>query len=107
MLILSETFHYKEGDKKIFLNNVIKTPEELKHSIFWIKYIEQEIEIEYKKYENKKNTRYEYIVLLSNTTHLKEYSIPKNIMKDIVEYFIEKYNFTVEEIDIIKEQLKI
>ena len=107
LLILSETFHYKEGDKKIFLNNVIKPPEELKHSIFWIKYIEQEIEIEYKKYENKKNTRYEYIVLLSNTTHLKEYSIPKNIMKDIVEYFIDKYKFTVEEIDIIKEQLKI
>ena len=107
LMILSETFHYKEGDKKIFLNNVIKAPEELYHSVFWIKYIEQENEIEYKKYQNKKNTRYEYIVLLSNTTHLKEYSIPKNIVKEIVEYFNDKYKFTVEEIDIIREQLKI
>ena len=107
LMILSETFHYKNGEIKIFLNNVIEIPNELRDTKFWIKYIEQEIEIEYKKYENKVNSRYEYIVLLSNTTHLKEYLLDKEKMKEIIEYFHKKYNFTDEEMDIIKEQLKI
>ena len=107
LMILSETFHYKDGDKKIFLNNVIKMPKELRDTEFWIKYIEMEIEIEYKKYENKVNSRYEYIVLLSNTTHLKEYLLEKEKMQEIIEYFQKKYKITDEEIDIIKEQLKI
>ena len=106
-MILSETFHYKDGDKKIFLNNLIKMPKELRDTEFWIKYIEMEIEIEYKKYENKVNSRYEYIVLLSNTTHLKEYLLEKEKMQEIIEYFQKKYKITDEEIDIIKEQLKI
>ena len=107
LMILSETFHYKNGEIKIFLNNVIQIPNELRDTKFWIKYIELEIEIEYKKYENKVNSRYEYIVLLSNTTHLKEYLLDKEKMKEIIEYFHKKYKFTDEEMDIIKEQLKI
>ena len=107
LLILSETFNYKDGDKKIFLNNVINTPKELSDPKFWEKYIEIEIKNESKKYESKKNSRYEYIVLLSNTTHLKEYLFEKDKMNEIIEYFKDKYKFTIEEIDIIKEQLKI
>ena len=107
LLILSETFNYKDGDKKIFLNNVINTPKELSDPKFWEKYIEIEIKNESKKYESKKNSRYEYIVLLSNTTHLKEYLFEKEKMNEIIEYFKDKYKFTIEEIDIIKEQLKI
>ena len=107
MMILSETFNYKEGDRKIFLNNVIKKPKELKDPKFWINYIELEIKLESKNYENKKNSRYEYIVLLSNTTHLKEYLIEKEIIKQIIQYFREKYKFTLEELDIIKGQLHI
>ena len=107
LMILSETFNYIEGDKKIFINNVVNVPEEMKDIKFWIKYIELEVESEYKVYENKKNTRYEYIVLLSNTTHLKEYLFDKDKMNQIIEYFRDKYKLTNEEIDIIKEQLKI
>ena len=107
LLILTETFFYKEGDKKVFLNSVITMPKELKDGKFWIQYIEFEIENEYKKYENKKNTRFEYIVLLSNTTHLTEFLIEKEIIREIIEYFKDKYKYSLEEIDIIKEQLKL
>ena len=106
LMILSETFYYKFDDKKIFLNSVIKTPKELKESNFWIKYIELEIKIESKNYD-KKNARYEYIVLLSNTTHLKEYSLPKEEIKKIIKYFQDKFKISKEEIDIINGQLNI
>ena len=79
LMILSETFFYKDGENKIFLNNVITIPKELKNTKFWIDYINLEIELEYKKYVNKKNSRYEFIVLLSNTTHLKEYMVTLTI----------------------------
>ena len=106
LMILSETFYYKFDDKKIFLNSVIKTPKELKESNFWIKYIELEIKTESKNYD-KKNARYEYIVLLSNTTHLKEYSLPKEEIKKIIKYFQDKFKISKEEIDIINGQLNI
>ena len=107
ILILSETFYYKDGQQKIFLNNVINIPKEMKNTQFWIKYIEIEIKNEYKKYESTKNARYEYIVLLSNTTHLKECFLEKETMKEIIEYFKNQYKFTIEENEIIKEQLNI
>jgi hypothetical protein len=107
MMILSETFKYMEGDKKIFLNNAVKVPNEFREAKFWIKYIELEIEFEYKKYENKKDSRCEYIVFLSNTTHLKEYLLPKETVKQIIEYFQNKYNYTDEEINILKSQIDI
>ena len=104
-LILSETFNYKDGDKKIFLYDIIKFPKDLLDSEFWIRYIEKEIEIEHKKYENKKDSRYEYIVLLSNTTHLKEFSISKEKVNEIIQYFKNKYKLTNEEIDIVIGQI--
>ena len=107
LFILSETFFYKDGEEKIFLNNVINNPDEVKEAQFWIKYIELEIKIESKKYENTKNARYEYIVLLSNTTHLKECFLEKETMIEILEYFKNKYKFTIEENEILKEQLNI
>ena len=107
LMILSETFFYKDGENKIYLDNVVAIPKELKETKFWIRFIELEIEIEYKKYENKKNIRYEFIVFLSNTTHLREYLNEKEKKIEIIEYFKNKYKFTIEELDIIKEQLKI
>ena len=106
LMILSETFNYKEGDKKIFLNTILETPQELKDSQFWIHYIEIEIENEYKKYKDKKAAKYEYIVLLSNSTHLKEFSVPKETIIEILQYFQDKYKFTNEEVDLLKKQLK-
>ena len=107
LMILSETFHYIEDDKKVFLNNVINIPEQLKDSKFWIKYIDLEIKFEEKKYAEKLNSRYEYIVFLSNTTHLKEYLVEKEKAEEIIEYFRDKYKFSDEEVNIIKEQVKI
>ena len=106
LMILSETFYYKEGDQKIFLNNILETPKELMESIFWIHYLEIEIENEYKKYKDKKDSKYEYIVLLSNSTHLKELSLSKGKIYEILQYFQDKYQFTNEEVDVIKQQLK-
>ena len=114
LMILSETFYYKNENKKIFLNNVLKIPKELKDYKFWIQYIELEIEKENRKMsdannnnKNKKKTKYEYIVLISNITHLKEYIGEKEQLKNIIEYFKEKYNFSVDDYDIIKSQLNI
>jgi hypothetical protein len=103
IMILSETFYYKEEDKKIYLNKVMNVPKEIKDSAFWIKYITIEIENEYKKFENKKC---EYIVLLSNTTHLKEFSLEEKILDEIIEYFNNKYKLASEEIQIVNDQLK-
>ena len=107
LMILSETFFYKDGDDKIFLNNVITIPKELKDTKFWIDYINLEIELEYKKYVNKKNSRYEFIVLLSNTTHLKEYMVGKENILKIIDYFKDKCKLTDDEIEVLKEQLQI
>lgn len=107
LMILSETFFYKDGENKIFLNNVITIPKELKNTKFWIDYINLEIELEYKKYVNKKNSRYEFIVLLSNTTHLKEYMVGKENVMEIINYFKDKCKLTDDEIEVLKEQLKI
>ena len=100
LMILSETFYYKNENKKIFLNNVLKIPKELKDYKFWIQYIELEIEKENRKMsdannnnKNKKKNKYEYIVLISNITHLKEYIGEKEQLKNIIEYFKDKYNF--------------
>ena len=114
LMILSETFYYKNENKKIFLNNVLKIPKELKDYKFWIQYIELEIEKENRKMsdannnnKNKKKTKYEYIVLISNITHLKEYIGEKEQLKNIIVYFKDKYNFSVDDFDIIKSQLNI
>ena len=110
LMILSETFFCKEGDKKIFLNNVIEIPQELKSDVkFWIRYIDLEIENEFKNYNNnnKKSTKYEYIVLLSNLTHLSEYMKEKEKLEEIVTYFKDKYNFSNDDVEVIKNQLKI
>lgn len=110
LMILSETFFYKEEDKKIFLNSVIETPAELKNDVkFWIRYIDLEIENEFKNYNNNKknSTRYEYIVLLSNLTHLREYMKEKDKLEEIITYFKDKYNFSNDDVEVVKSQLKI
>ena len=110
LMILSETFFYKEEDKKIFLNSVIETPAELKNDVkFWIRYIDLEIENEFKNYNNnkKKSTKYEYIVLLSNLTHLREYMKEKDKLEEIITYFKDKYNFSNDDVEVVKNQLKI
>ena len=112
LMILSETFYYKDDNKKIFLNNLLKLPQELKDMKFWIRYIEIEIEIDIQKQNSiknkkKKNDKFEYIVLLSNLTHLREYMNDKDKLKEIIDYFKEKYNFSVDDFDIIKGQLNL
>lgn len=111
LMILSETFYYKNNNKKIFLNNELKMPPELKDIKFWIRYIELEIQIEYKKLNknNKKNnnSKYEYIVLLSNITHLKENIVEKEKLKEIIKYFKDKYQFSNDDVEVINNQLKI
>ena len=107
LMILSETFFYKDGDNKIFLINSINVPKEVRESEFWKKYLEYEINIEAKKYDKKRYSRYEYIVLISHTTHLKEFGVPKEKIVEIVDFFKNKYNFTNEEMDIIKDQLNL
>ena len=107
LMILSETFSIKEGEKKIFLISSMNIPKEIKEAEFWIKYLECEIDIESKNNKDKKYNRYEYIVLISNTTHLNEFCVPKEKIIEIVEYFKSKYKFTDEEYEIIKGQLDI
>ena len=107
LMILSETFFYKDGDNKIFLINSINVPKEVRESEFWKKYLEYEINIEAKKYDKKRYSRYEYIVLISHTTHLKEFGVPKEKIAEIVDFFKNKYNFTNEEMEIIKDQLNL
>ena len=107
LMILSETFFYKDQNNKIFLINSINVPNEIRESEFWIKYLEFEINLESKKDEKKMYSRFEYIVLISHTTHLKEFSVPKDKIIEIVEFFKNKYKFTNEEMDIIKEQLNL
>ena len=107
LMILSETFFYKDGDNKIFLINSINVPKEVRESEFWKKYLEYEINIEAKKYDKKRYSRYEYIVLISHTTHLKEFGVPKEKIVEIVDFFKNKHNFTNEEMEIIKDQLNL
>ena len=112
LMIYSETFYYKTENKKIFLNNVLKMPPELNDEKFWIRYIEIEIEKEIKnhkdnKNKNKKAPKFEYIVLLSNITHLKEFIENKENLNNIIDYFKNKYKFSVDDYDVIKSQLNI
>ena len=86
LMILSETFFYKDGDNKVFLINSINVPKEVRESEFWKKYLEYEINIETKKYDKKRYSRYEYILLISHTTHLKEFGVPKEKIVEIVDF---------------------
>ena len=58
LMILSETFSIKEGEKKIFLISSMNIPKEIKEAEFWIKYLECEIDIESKNNKDKKYNRY-------------------------------------------------
>jgi hypothetical protein len=107
IMILSETFFIIEEDKKIFLVNKMNIPQEIKESDFWIKYLEYEINLEAKKPQNKTGSRYKYIVIISNTTHLKEFSVPKEKTVEIIEYFKNKYKFSDDEYNLIKGQLNL
>ena len=114
LMILTETFYYKNENKKVFLNNVLKLPNEVKDMKFWIRYIEIEIEKEITKMSNNNksknknnNTKFEYIVLLSNITHLREYIGEKEKLKIIVDYFKDKYNFSIDDTNIIRSQLNL
>ena len=114
LMILTETFYYKsEDNNKIFLNNVLQMPPELKEIQFWTNYIELEIQNESKKFNNNNNSKknnnskFEYIVLLSNITHLKENIVEKDKLKEIMNFFINKYNFSSDDIEVINNQLKI
>ena len=114
LMILTETFYYKsEDNNKIFLNNVLQMPPALKEIQFWTNYIELEIQNESKKFNNNKNSKknnnskFEYIVLLSNITHLKENIVEKDKLKEIMNFFINKYNFSSDDIEVINNQLKI
>ena len=53
LMILSETFFYKDQNNKIFLINSINVPNEIRESEFWIKYLEFEINLESKKMKKK------------------------------------------------------
>ena len=107
IMILSETFFIIEEDKKIFLVNKMNIPQEIKESDFWIKYLEYEIYLEAKKPQNKTGSRYKYIVIISNTTHLKEFSVPKEKTVEIIEYFKNKYKLSDDEYNLIKGQLNL
>ena len=107
IMILSETFFIIEEDKKIFLVNKMNIPQEIKESDFWIKYLEYEIYLEAKKPQNKTGSRYKYIVIISNTTHLKEFSVPKEKTVEIIEHFKNKYKFSDDEYNLIKGQLNL
>ena len=110
LMIMSETFYYKEDNNKIFLNNILKMPPEIKDINFWINYIDIEIHNESKKFSNNKKSnsaKFEYIVLLSNITHLKENIDDKDKLKEIVNYFKIKYSFSSEDTEVLISQLKI
>ena len=106
-MILSETFFFKDGDNKIFLISSVNVPNELKESEFWIKFLEFEINKDSKKNDKKKYSRNEYIVFISFTTHFREFGVPKEKIIEILDFFKNKYNFTNDEMEIIKDQLNL
>ena len=107
LMILSETFFFKDGDNKIFLISSVNVPNELKESEFWIKFLEFEINKDSKKNDKKKYSRNEYIVFISFTTHFREFGVPKEKIIEILDFFKNKYNFTNDEMEIIKDQLNL
>ena len=107
LMILSETFFFKDGNNKIFLISSVNVPKEIRESEFWIKFLEFEINKDSKKNDKKKYSRNEYIVFISYTTHLKEFGVPKEKIVEIIDFFKNKYNFTNDEMEIIKDQLNL
>ena len=106
LLILGETFFYKENDIKTYINSQIKFPNEIKNVQFWIPYIDIEIQNEHEKCKNIKSPQIEYIVLLSNTTHFKEYLNDKEKIHQILEHYSSIYKFGKDEIDTMQGQVK-
>ena len=105
LMILAETFRFKENGNKIYVINFMKFPEEFKDVQFWKTYIDIEIKNEREKCKVIKNSRIEYIVLLSNTTHLREYLKEKDKIHEIFEYFFKTYKFNDDEINNMKGQI--
>ena len=46
-------------------------------------------------------------MLLSNLTHLREYMKEKDKLEEIITYFKDKYNFSNDDVEVVKSQLKI
>ena len=105
LMILAETFFYKENDVKTYVNSQVKLPNEVKNIEFWIAYIDIEIQNEYEKCKNIQSPQIEYIVLLSNTTHFKEFLNDKEKIHHILEHYSKKYKFGKDEVSIIQEQV--
>ena len=104
LMILAETFKFKENGNKIYLINFMKFPKEFKDVEFWKSYIDIEIKNEHEKCKVIKNSQIEYIVLLSNSTHLREYLKEKDKIHEIFEYFFNVYKFNNDEINNMKKQ---
>ena len=105
LMILAETFFYKENDVKTYVNSQVKLSNEVKNIEFWIAYIDIEIQNEYEKCKNIQSPQIEYIVLLSNTTHFKEFLNDKEKIHHILEHYSKKYKFGKDEVSIIQEQV--
>ena len=106
LMILAETFFYKENNIKTYVNSQVKLPNEVKNIEFWIAYIDIEIQNEYEKCKKINNSQIEYIVLLSNTTHFKEYLKDKEKIHQIMEHYTNIYKFDNNEINTMQGQVK-
>ena len=106
LMILGETFFYKENNIKTYVNSLVKLPNEIKDVDFWIAYIDIEIQNEYEKCKKINNSQIEYIVLLSNTTHFKEYLKDKEKIHQIMEHYTNIYKFDNNEINTMQGQVK-
>ena len=118
-IILSQTFYYQNGDKKIYLIDYIRNNKWLKSSDFWFKFISKMVEKEIGKYldlnkdltrdivlkepeklnkqQNSKLSEILFSQLLPYVNNMNEFHLSENHIIFITEVFCNKYKFLSKE----------
>ena len=107
LMTLSQTFYMTEDNKnnKIYLSKKINDIKEFKNTQFWIEIISIEIEnkIKESKLENKNEEA--SICFLGNSVNFNDFLCDKSKIKEVFNFFNDKYSFNEGYIKAISEHL--
>ena len=107
LITLSETFYMNDDgqNNKIYLSKKINNNKEFKNTKFWIELIDKEIENKIKESNLQNKNEEAFICFLAYTVSLNDFLCDNSKIKEVFNFFNEKYSFNDEYIKSISEHL--
>ena len=118
-IILSQTFYYEENEKKIYIFDSIKNNNWLNSVVFWKGIIDFMIQSEIQRNKSvnpilnnesenetkRKISNIGFSQLLPFSSNMKDFGIEKNVILEIIDEFINKYNIENNFAEIIRSNI--